>query len=245
MPAPGCTPMGVSSRSPQPRASSVCAGLKLKMQQAWTLNYGKPGFLVLGRAHDQHCMCPGQLCPGNTPSSGTPASSGLCKGTAICNTLLHPLHPGALLAGDNRAAGEEQGAHGAATDIPKATKGGCCRAGAQGSSWGLPGHPTSALLQLTPGERAGEQNVPPWWSEQGREPQPQPNARSKTSKIKPSAGSLLTNKQQHHCCCKSQSFASQPLDFSGNLTSYCICSEKLHRAAGSVTRHLSWLLESE
>lgn len=34
-----------------------------------------------------------------------------------------------------------------------------------------------------------------------KEPQPLPSARSKTSKIKPSGGSLLANKQQHRCCC--------------------------------------------
>lgn len=61
----------------------------------------------------------------------------------------------------------------------------------------LVGHPTAMAHPGTKGrstqraalvERAGTE--------------PQPSARRKTSKIKPSAGSLLANKQQCCCCCE-------------------------------------------
>lgn len=59
----------------------------------------------------------------------------------------------------------------------------------------LVGHPTA---MARPGRKSRSAQCAASVERAGREPQP--SARRKTSKIKPSAGSLLTNKQQRCCC---------------------------------------------
>lgn len=51
------------------------------------------------------------------------------------------------------------------------------------------------LPQLTWGNRQESETCQ-------EEPQPLPGIHGKTNEIKPSAGSLPSNKQQHHCCCE-------------------------------------------
>lgn len=192
-PVPGRTPTGASSRSPQPGAFPLCAGLMLKIQNAQLSSPGQD-------------PCPAPRVPRSASSWQSPSPQAAMLLAAQSCDPKYPIPPlcsqGLSWAGDNGAAGRERGVQGAAADAPEATKVGCSRAGARGSSGGLPGHPTATLPQLTPGERAGERNVPPRRSGQGREPPPQPEACGKTSEIKPSAGSLMSNKQQHRRCCE-------------------------------------------
>lgn len=110
--------------------------------------------------------------------------------------MKYPIPPlctqGDSCAGDNGAAGEERGAEGLPLTFPRPPRWDAAGQEQKVTPGGLPSPPWPHCHSSPQGKgrRRSEQ-----------EGQEERSTHHKPSKIKPAAGSLLTNKQQPRCCC--------------------------------------------